>query len=59
MVHERFILECPQCGKGKMIDVAIADSGLRRASATTARPTISSTGRGRDSRAAVVPLSRR
>ena len=29
MVHERFIFECPQCGKGKMIDVAISESGLR------------------------------
>ena len=28
MVHERLLLECPQCGKGKLIDVAVSESGL-------------------------------
>jgi transcription elongation factor Elf1 len=28
MVRDRFLLECPHCGKGKLIDVAISDSGM-------------------------------
>jgi uncharacterized protein (DUF983 family) len=28
MVHERLLLECPQCGKGKLIDVAVSEGGI-------------------------------
>jgi transcription elongation factor Elf1 len=28
MVRDRFLLECPHCGKGKLIDVAVSSEGM-------------------------------